>query len=303
MYNEIGNILYYSSEASFIVKFFLNDYRSWTWPREIGRKLILPNLREDENMGETCRGSATLLTEQRTDQMIVMISIGIVFALAVGGFIVAANIYGDQSHGPPDNVQHSVIDHFDPAERAQLQVLREPGFVMESECDCWTFHTERGYIDWYWNIPQVLPLCISNDTLLGWSLTVFVYGGYEPIDGDILLTQKGIDKGIIYMDWKWDAKGPCCAYDYWIATFYVKEDFCLDSDQYPDEVGSGYIPEKYVWFNWCTDWTGCPEPNQRFTIIHSHSYRALSKSFILTLQTKPLNKNPNCYHTPFHNLK
>jgi hypothetical protein len=246
-----------------------------------------------------------------------------VCALAVGGFVMAANIYGDQDHIRPDDVQKIVTDYFDPAETAPLQTSRTSGFVMESECDCWCFHTEQGYIDWNWNIPDPLPLCIDNDTLLGWGLTVFVYGGYEPYGGYIELSQKGEYKGTIYMQWTWDQKGPCCAYDYWKATFYVYEDICLDSDQYPDEYADdGYIPGKKVWFNWCTDWTGCPEPDQRFTIIHSHSYWAFSKSFILTLQTKTLTpiktsrsmpqlaSNLNGidvhqiqYHMPFYNLE
>jgi hypothetical protein len=225
--------------------------------------------------------------------MILIVSITMVFALAVGGFVMAANIYGNQDQSPTDDIQQTVKDYFDPAETAPLQTLRKSGFVMESECDCWTFHTERGYIDWYWNIPTELPLCIDNDTLLGWGLTVFVYGGYEPIGGDILLTQKGDDKGIIYIQWTHAGKGPCCAYDYWDASFYVLDDICLDSDQYPEEVGVGYIPDKYVWFNWCTDWTGCPQPDQRFTIIHSHSFRAFSKSLILTRQTQTLNPHQN----------
>jgi hypothetical protein len=56
-----------------------------------------------------------------------------VCALAVGGFVMAANIYGDQDHSRPDDVQKIVTDYFDPAETAQLQTLREPDFVMESE--------------------------------------------------------------------------------------------------------------------------------------------------------------------------
>ncbi|MFX1606444.1 MAG: hypothetical protein ACFFDD_11095, partial [Promethearchaeota archaeon] len=84
-------------------------------------------------MGETYRGSATPLTRQRTDQMILLISIGIVLALAVGGFVVAVNSYGDQNTSPLDDPQKIVMDCFDPAESAQLQSLREPGFVWESE--------------------------------------------------------------------------------------------------------------------------------------------------------------------------
>ena len=81
-------------------------------------------------MGDTFRGTAIPLTNQRTDQMILMISITMVVALTVGGFFMAANIYGNQDHSPPDDAQQIVKDCFDPAEKAPLQTVRESGFVM-----------------------------------------------------------------------------------------------------------------------------------------------------------------------------
>ena len=290
MYNEIGNILYYSIEASFTVKFFLNEYRSWTWPREIGRKLILPNLREDENMGETCRGSAIPLTEQRTDQMIVMISIGIVFALAVGGFIMAANIYGGQDHSPPDDAQQIVKDYFDPAETAQSQSLREPSFVWESERGEWgPLCTEKGSIDivGYYLPYDCLPLCIDDDYLSQWYVDILVYGGYHPWDGFIDVWQKRENQGRILIDWEYVGKGDCCAYDYWRAHFYTEARICLDSNQYPDVApwiidvpdGQNIIPGKEVFFCISTFWTGCvPGNDQDFTIIPTQSYWSFSES-------------------------
>ncbi|MGD9397790.1 MAG: hypothetical protein PVJ05_15245, partial [Candidatus Thorarchaeota archaeon] len=106
-------------------------------------------------MGETFRGSAIPLTEQRTDQMMMVISIGIVIALAVGGFFMAANIYGDQDQSPTDDSPQIVMDNFAPAEKAQPQTLSETNFVWESESGCWGgICTEKGTIDIvYENIP------------------------------------------------------------------------------------------------------------------------------------------------------
>ncbi len=230
--------------------------------------------------------------------MILVISIGLVFALAVGGFVMAANIYGDQDDSPIDSGQQIVMDCFDPAEIAPPQALRKSCFVMESECECWSDyrHTEKGWIQWTWDIPDPLPLCITNDMLANWYLSVYVYGGYVPTGGYIALSQKGEDKGTVYIQWAYDGKGECCAYDYWKATFHLMEDICLDSDQYPDGYYlDGYIPGKMVDFNWCTDWTGCPEPEQAFTIIHSHSYQTFSKSFIPTLKTETPNPIKTVY--------
>jgi hypothetical protein len=268
-----------------------------------GEKLS-PGLREDEIMGETFRGSAIPLTEQRTDQMILIISITIVFALAVGGFVMAANIYEDQDQSPTDDVQQIVKDCFDPAETAQLQALREPDFVMESESGRWgPFDTEQGWILWDgYYLPSELPLCINNDTIANWYIMVLSYGGYEPYGGSINVTQKYRYKGTIYIDWTYAGKGEyeCCAYDWWTATFYVAANFCLDSNQYPMCSGlDGFIPDKEVYFYYDTYWTGCGHESQHFTMIHSHSYWAFSKCFILTRHTQTLNPHQN---NPFRSL-
>ncbi|MFW9811884.1 MAG: hypothetical protein ACFFF9_05445, partial [Candidatus Thorarchaeota archaeon] len=100
-------------------------------------------------MGDTYRGTAVPLTNQRTDQMILIISMGLVFALVVGGFAMAANNYRDQDQSPTDDAQQIVMDCFDPDVIAQQQTLREPDFVMESERSCLgPYNTERGWIRW-----------------------------------------------------------------------------------------------------------------------------------------------------------
>jgi hypothetical protein len=78
-----------------------------------------------------------------------------VFAFAVGGFVMAANIYGDQDHSPPDDVQQIVKDYFDPAETAPLQTSRTSGFVMESE-----IHSHS-----YWAFSKSFILTLQTKTL------------------------------------------------------------------------------------------------------------------------------------------
>jgi len=243
-------------------------------------------------MGDTFRGAAIPLTEQRTDRMILIISLGIVFALAVGGFTMAANSLGDQNKSPIDDPQRIVLDSFDLAETAQPQTLRELSFVMESESGCWgPMSTEQGWIEFYDEyIPGELPLCLNNETLRGWYVDVYVYGGYNPweLGGYIDVWQKGYNQGRIKVLWTHMGDGPCCAYDYWRATFYVNEPVCLESSQYPDVSpwaihypdGQETIPGKSVCLQIMTYWTGCVPhevPSQDFTIIHSHSYK-LSQS-------------------------
>ena len=251
-------------------------------------------------MGDTFRGTAISPSDERTNHMIMVLSIGIVLALAVGGFVMAVNSYGDQNQSPIDDPQKIVLDNFDLAEVAQPQTLRELDFVMESESGCWgPLSTDVGSIEVVdYNIPDVLPLCLNNEYLRQWYVDVLVYGGYNPWEsgGYIDVWQKGEYKGTIDIMWTYLAKGECCAYDYWRATFYVVEDNCLESNQYPDvdpwrinyPADQDTIPGKCVYFDIMTYWTGCvpgEEPSQDFTIIQSQSFYTFSKSkcFILTL--------------------
>jgi hypothetical protein len=256
-------------------------------------------------MGDTYRGAATSLTEQRTNRMILILSIGIVFTLAVGGFVVA-NSYGNQKQSPIDNPQKMVLDsRFDLAETAQLQTLREPDFVMESESSCWgPFYTEQGSIDFYdMNLPvDYLPLCINSGTLDGYWIDVIVYGGYTPAEfaSYIDVYQKDEYKGTINVHWlESTGTGDCCA-TFFHAVFYVDNPFCLDSSQYPavnapwtiDQTPGDLIPDKEVCLKIHTEWSGCTHGgDQDFTIIHSHSHQAFSKCIILALKT-----NTFCKH-------
>ena len=228
-------------------------------------------------------------------------SIGLVLALVVGGFVVAAHSYGDQKQEPADNNQTNiVIDYFDPAETAQLQTFRKPDFVMESESGCWgPFCTEQGSIDFYAvNLPDCLPLCMTTENLANYYVDVVVYGGYTPweMGSYIDVYQKYEYKGTINVLWTpFEGSGDCCA-TFYHATFYVDVPFCLESSQYPavndpwdiNFAPGDTIPGKEVCLSITTYWTGCrphEQPSQDFTIIHSHSHQAFSKCDILTLKT------------------
>jgi hypothetical protein len=251
-------------------------------------------------MGESYRGSAESLTEERTDRMILVISIGIVFALAVGGFVMAVNHYGSQNESPVDDPQILILDSFAPAVIAQPQTLSELDFVWESESGCWGgLDTVKGTIDFAGDfLPDVLPLCIDNAYLAEWYVDVLVVGGYNPWDfgSYIDVWQKCEYKGTINVVWTYLRKGDCCASDYWRATFFVDDMICLESNQYPDVEpfrigipdGQETIPGKKVYFSIMTYWTGCvpgEQPSQDFTIIPTQLFYSYSKCFILTLQT------------------
>jgi hypothetical protein len=242
-------------------------------------------------MGDTFRGTAVSLTNQRTDRMILIVSMGLVFALAVSVCGMAACDLGDQNRDLEIESQQIHLDEFDLGETAQplsFEIFEKLDFVMESESGCWgPLCTEQGSIDIvHENLPDLLPLCIDNEYLMHWYVDILVFGGYKPWDygSYIDVWQKGEHKGRIEIQWTWMGKGECCAYDYYQATFYLVEDICLESNQYPDvypfdlTVPDGYrtIPGKCVNFEFFTYWTGCvpgDDPSQDFTIIQSQSFK------------------------------
>jgi hypothetical protein len=123
--------------------------------------------------------------------------------------------------------------------------------------------------------PDILPICITNDWLTGKFVTVCVYGGYVPIDGQISLWQPKTDKGgdinII-----WGPAVPCdcpCGAVMYTATFSVDAPIVLDSNHLPDvcipgcEIVDG--PDdlgKWVCASVCTLWTGCDSVDQQFWV-------------------------------------
>lgn len=249
---------------------------------------LLPDLREDKNLSDTFSGAAISLTEQRSDRMILLISIGIVFTLAVGGFFIAANCLGDQKQSPSADQQTTVLDSFDLVETAQLKTERERDFVLGSDSGEWVFDTQAGSItvlDYY--IPEVMPLCLTQAELDTWFVDLLVIGGYDLICGSIDVYQKGDLVGTIYLDW-YSEHGEMCCMEYWYITFYGG-DICLDSNQYPEvyapfDLAAPFdtIPGKEVTFDLSTCWCGCCEPDQHFPITPTQLFLSFSKCVILS---------------------
>jgi hypothetical protein len=156
--------------------------------------------------------------------------------------------------------------------------LKTDDLVLGSESGELVFDTEQGYIeimDYYY--PEVLPLCLTPEEVGTWYVSLYVVGGYELICGYVDIWQKGEPVGTIFMQWTHEDGARCCE-DYWFVTFTIPEPICLDSNQYPDvcdpftmEQPYDTIPDKEVYFDIFTCWTGCEQPSQHFTINPTHS--------------------------------
>ena len=132
--------------------------------------------------------------------------------------------------------------------------------------DCIEMDTEAGKIEVFnANLPdwEVLPLCITNDMLADYFVTLRVTGGYTPECGSIKFYQKDVLQGEIDITFTHERHEPCYA-DYWSATFSTGSDIELESNQWPEypeglTFSSNYDieVEKKVTVCLCTKWTGC----------------------------------------------
>jgi hypothetical protein len=101
-----------------------------------------------------------------------------------------------------------------------------------------------------------------------------VYQGYG--------TNKQVYRGTIYIIWKAAKQGDCCNHWIYTADFDLTGKICLDSNRWPiytgpamfgtliineKYAGSPFIPGKKVTFKGESEWAGCCEPDQRFTIL------------------------------------
>ena len=159
---------------------------------------------------------------------------------------------------------------------------------------------EQGSMEYFLDVPEDLPMHLTETDIDSWTLWVNVTGGYEPFsDGNqktsIKVYQKDregtdVEKvGVIEIEWTKGRYYPSNTY-LWTAEFDIvwsrsdpsAEYISLDSSYYPvvssiptspddgwnlEKNLPEYIPRKDVdlWFK--TWWSGCEEPDQSFLII------------------------------------
>ncbi|MFX1497779.1 MAG: hypothetical protein ACFFBH_09650 [Promethearchaeota archaeon] len=198
--------------------------------------------------------------------LLVILSILLGFAL-VGGSLTTDIIK------PPINLDYNRVQVNIAGNDLYLSGYNLNVSVAQKGCGC--MDTEKGEIKIVdYNLPDVLPLCISQDDLLGYSVTVAVTGGYEPVDGSITLCQKGEYKGTINVVWTNADPDVLNCVEYWTATFTVDDKIILESNQWPDGafplIDNPTIPGKEVCLYYETLWVGCSEEQQQFKLIQTH---------------------------------
>ena len=205
---------------------------------------------------------------------------GILFVLLISIFLGFALVGGFLTN--PDNIKPPITVEY---KKLQVDIAgTEPNLsgnksiVSVAQKGCCCMDTEQGeiIIDGY-NLPDVLPLCITQELLNTYYLTVYVTGGYEPIDGSITLYQKCEEVGVIDVIWtNADPEVTSCL-EVWTANFVLTDGpIILDSNQWPAGadplVDNPTIPGKCVCVVWDSLWQGCTDEEQQFELIQIHQH-------------------------------
>ena len=186
----------------------------------------------------------------------------------------SSEVKGSEDQTPEDENSEMFISDFESLDVATG--LGQGDVLVAESCDWPCLDVEAGSISLYDGyFPDTLPICVTNDWLADKYVTVAVYGGYVPIDGQIMLNQPKTGKGgAINIIWgpAEDCGCPCGAVLY-TASFSVDEPIVLDSNHLPavcvpgcaivdgpDELG------KRVCACVCTLWTGCDSQDQQFWV-------------------------------------
>jgi hypothetical protein len=160
---------------------------------------------------------------------------------------------------------------------------------------------EQGSMKYYLDVPDNLPMHLTETDINSWILWVNVTGGYEPFEDNVYTTSKikvyqkdregtGTELvGVIKILWTRGTYYPSNTY-LWNADFDIvwsksdpnAEYISLDSSYYPlvssdplspdndwelEDNLPDYIPRKEVDLKFKTWWSGCEQPDQSFLII------------------------------------
>jgi len=145
------------------------------------------------------------------------------------------------------------------------------------------FDTVPGTLDISWDRTYLpvgpLPLCIDNDYLADYYMTVVSVGGYTPEWGAIFVNQlKGEEcfEGIINVNFDEFIIDDCPGTVGYFLTFFVDEPFGLDSNHLPEGFDQSQILDKWVDVCFASEWKGCELQTQKFMVILAH--KAMSQN-------------------------
>ena len=174
--------------------------------------------------------------------------------------------------------------------RSEGNLFESKGLPVAECAADYCIDTEPGFMVVQYTIPDVLPLCITEDYLdSNFDITVLSYGGYHP-DGmgamAIFQPKTGLG-GYAGIEWCYIGSFLCdnpdlacygCYVDAYTANFVLPDPIQIDSNHLPDVYAYGADwstlvdgdcgnLDKFVQLALCTSWEGCDKDNQKFQLI------------------------------------
>ncbi|MFW9911495.1 MAG: hypothetical protein ACFFEU_03435 [Candidatus Thorarchaeota archaeon] len=232
-------------------------------------------------MKELRKGYSNSRASRTVDRYMVAICVLFVFALCSTSYSAAA-----QNPNLLDQMEQHFNELTDKANswsevsESNIDILALDAYDIGlwSESASLELEPEQGYIEIEEQyLPDVIPLCITQEDLDKWGVYVHVYGGYELKGAWLKLYQKDYDWRHVCVDFL-KVDGACCSDYYYKINFTLPggvDHLCFDANNFPDdsnwwpfEVGipDGNALDKEIKIKFCSLWSGCIEPTQEFTI-------------------------------------
>jgi len=181
-------------------------------------------------------------------------------------------------------------------ENAEESYLKNKDVLVADLAADYCIDTEAGFMVINYDIPDVLPLCITEDYLdSNFAITTMTYGGYHA-DGMSFMAinqpKTGLG-GLVGIEWIYVGSFICddpamvcfeCEVDLYTADFVLPEPIQVDSNNLPavfsygadwstmiDDPVSDNL-NKWVYLAILSNWEGCDQGDQKFQLILAHLY-------------------------------
>lgn len=203
-------------------------------------------------------------------------------------FVSESNLIGRFDSGNKNLDENTLVIEFSVSKNSD---------VLEAEIAAdFCIDTEPGIMLVEYEIPQTLPLCITEEYLdSNLNITVFSYGGYGPDESSMnklaIYQPKTELGGCVEIDWVYVGTFICnnpalvcygCEVDVWVADFVLLDPIQIDSNHLPEVITFGAdwdticdgIPsddlDKWVHLALVSSWEGCHREDQKFKLILAH---------------------------------
>ncbi|MFX1330105.1 MAG: hypothetical protein ACFE9W_00985 [Promethearchaeota archaeon] len=242
-------------------------------------------------MTESQHGYSIRRSSRPLDRIMILVCVMFVFAMCTNFSAAAQNPnLLEQMEDDFNDLSAKAISWSVVPETNNDNIALIDNIELGSENAHWVLEPEDGYIEIVnYSLPEGdIPLCIDQDWLDQFYVTVHVHGGYELLEIGLLLEQKDVWYciDIVQIDLREDCSDAWYRFELRLPDGV--EEYSFDANNFPDVSPPFEIKhnpdyddlQKEINVYFCSLWTGCDLPAQEFTISLVHwSIRAVCRLF------------------------